>query len=148
MNTKTAVTPPVANQASNGNAKRLLMMALPVIVAVLLLFVPVPEGLPPYAWHYFAIFVGVIVGLPRTGTTHLHNLLAAAGTFRTLPYWESMEPFPLASEAGIEVLSGLDLLVHQAVGQVRLFTGRDVAAPPLMDACLAELRARASGVGH
>ncbi len=39
------------------------MMALPVIVAVLLLFVPVPEGLPPYAWHYFAIFVGVIVGL-------------------------------------------------------------------------------------
>ncbi|WP_211667020.1 anion permease, partial [Klebsiella pneumoniae] len=46
-----------------GNAKRLLMMALPVIVAVLLLFVPVPEGLPPYAWHYFAIFVGVIVGL-------------------------------------------------------------------------------------
>ncbi|NQF20757.1 anion permease, partial [Enterobacter hormaechei] len=63
MNTKTAVTPPAANLASNGTAKRLLMMALPVIVAVLLLFVPVPEGLPPYAWHYFAIFVGVIVGL-------------------------------------------------------------------------------------
>nr|VXZ85084.1 Citrate/succinate antiporter [Klebsiella pneumoniae] len=39
------------------------MMALPIIVAVLLLFVPVPEGLPPYARHYFAIFVGVIVGL-------------------------------------------------------------------------------------
>lgn len=38
-------------------------MALPIIVAVLLLFVPVPEGLPPYARHYFAIFVGVIVGL-------------------------------------------------------------------------------------
>ena len=63
MKTKTAVTPPAANLASNGTAKRLLMMALPVIVAVLLLFVPVPEGLPPYAWHYFAIFVGVIVGL-------------------------------------------------------------------------------------
>ncbi|MCS6037743.1 anion permease [Klebsiella pneumoniae subsp. pneumoniae] len=30
---------------------------------MLLLFVPVPEGLPPYAWHYFAIFVRVIVGL-------------------------------------------------------------------------------------
>ena len=25
--------------------------------------VPGPEGLPAYAWHYFAIFVGVIVGL-------------------------------------------------------------------------------------
>lgn len=44
----------------------------------------------------------VIVGLPRTGTTHLHNLLGAGPTFRTLPYWEGVEPFPLASEAGIE----------------------------------------------
>ncbi len=42
----------------------------------------------------------VIAGLPRTGTTHLHNLLAAAPTFRTMPYWESIEPFPLPSEAG------------------------------------------------
>jgi hypothetical protein len=44
----------------------------------------------------------VIAGLPRTGTTHLHNLLAAAPTFRTMPYWESVEPFPLPQEAGIE----------------------------------------------
>ncbi|MDT5246731.1 MAG: hypothetical protein QOD36_4107 [Mycobacterium sp.] len=51
----------------------------------------------------------VIAGLPRTGTTHLHNLLGAASadsrlspTFRTLPYWESFEPFPSPSEAGVE----------------------------------------------
>ena len=44
----------------------------------------------------------VIAGLPRTGTTHLHNLLGAAPSFRTLPYWESFEPFPLPSEEGIE----------------------------------------------
>lgn len=53
----------------------------------------------------------VIAGLPRTGTTHLHNLLAAAssdgrpsppGIFRTLPYWESFEPFPLPAEVGVE----------------------------------------------
>src|SRR4051812_35686819 len=53
----------------------------------------------------------VIAGLPRTGTTHLHNLLASAppddrasppATFRTLPYWESFEPFPLPSEAGVD----------------------------------------------
>lgn len=44
----------------------------------------------------------VIAGLPRTGTTHLHNLLAAAPTFRTMPYWESNEPFPVPSEVGIE----------------------------------------------
>ncbi len=44
----------------------------------------------------------VIAGLPRTGTTHLHNMLSAAPTFRSLPYWESVEPFPLASEAGLD----------------------------------------------
>ncbi len=40
----------------------------------------------------------VIAGLPRTGTTHLHNLLSAGPTFRSLPYWESVEPFPVAAE--------------------------------------------------
>jgi Sulfotransferase family len=44
----------------------------------------------------------VIAGLPRTGTTHLHNLLAAAPTFRTMPYWESNEPFPMPAEDGVE----------------------------------------------
>ena len=34
----------------------------------------------------------VIAGLPRTGTTHLHNLLAADPHLRTLPYWEALEP--------------------------------------------------------
>lgn len=44
----------------------------------------------------------VIAGLPRTGTTHLHNMLAAGPTFRTMPYWESAEPFPAPAEVGVE----------------------------------------------
>ncbi len=36
----------------------------------------------------------VIAGLPRTGTTHLHNLLSADPALRSLPYWESLEPVP------------------------------------------------------
>src|SRR6478672_277628 len=32
----------------------------------------------------------------------LTDLLAPAPTFRTMPYWESNEPFPLPAEAGIE----------------------------------------------
>jgi hypothetical protein len=36
----------------------------------------------------------VIAGLPRTGTTHLHNLLSADPHLRSLPYWESLEPVP------------------------------------------------------
>jgi len=35
----------------------------------------------------------VIAGLPRTGTTHLHNLLAAPPTFRTMPYWKAWSRF-------------------------------------------------------
>ena len=34
----------------------------------------------------------VIAGLPRTGTTHLHNLMSADPALRSLPYWESLEP--------------------------------------------------------
>ncbi len=44
----------------------------------------------------------VIAGLPRTGTTHLHNLLATPPTFRTMPYWEGVEPFPLPAEVGVQ----------------------------------------------
>lgn len=41
----------------------------------------------------------IICGLPRTGTTHLHNLTAADPALRSLPYWESLEPIPLPAEA-------------------------------------------------
>jgi hypothetical protein len=34
----------------------------------------------------------VICGLPRTGTTHLHNLMTADPALRSMPYWESLEP--------------------------------------------------------
>lgn len=40
----------------------------------------------------------IICGLPRTGTTHLHNLLAADPALRYLPYWESLEPLPSPGE--------------------------------------------------
>jgi hypothetical protein len=40
----------------------------------------------------------VIAGLPRTGTTHLHNLISQAPELRSLPYWESLEPLPRRGE--------------------------------------------------
>ena len=36
----------------------------------------------------------IVVGMPRSGTTHLVNLLAADRRRRALPYWESQEPVP------------------------------------------------------
>jgi len=41
----------------------------------------------------------IIGGLPRSGTTHLLNLIAADSRLRSLPYWESLEPVPDANEA-------------------------------------------------
>jgi hypothetical protein len=41
----------------------------------------------------------IVVGLPRSGTTHLVNLLAADRRFHSLPLWESYEPVPLPGEA-------------------------------------------------
>lgn len=41
----------------------------------------------------------IVCGLPRTGTTHLHNLMSADPALRSLPYWESLEPVLAESEA-------------------------------------------------
>jgi hypothetical protein len=41
----------------------------------------------------------IIAGLPRSGTTHLLNLIAADERLRSLPYWESLEPIPNPAEA-------------------------------------------------
>ncbi|HUL97925.1 MAG TPA: sulfotransferase, partial [Mycobacterium sp.] len=40
----------------------------------------------------------IVVGMPRTGTTHLVNLIARDPRRRSLPYWESMHPFPIHGE--------------------------------------------------
>jgi hypothetical protein len=40
----------------------------------------------------------IVAGLPRTGTTHLHNLLSADPALRSLPYWEAVEPLPAPGE--------------------------------------------------
>jgi hypothetical protein len=35
-----------------------------------------------------------IIGLPRTGTTHLHATMSRDERLRSMPYWESLEPIP------------------------------------------------------
>ena len=41
----------------------------------------------------------IIVGLPRTGTTHLLNVLSADERLRSMPLWESYEPIPMSNQA-------------------------------------------------
>lgn len=40
----------------------------------------------------------IVIGLPRSGTTHLVNLLATDSRFRSLPLWEAEEPVPQAGD--------------------------------------------------
>jgi hypothetical protein len=65
----------------------------------------------------------IIAGLPRTGTTHLHNLISQDPALRSLPYWESLEPVPDPREQPgpdgrdprvIRCAKGLDL-VHRVM---------------------------------
>ncbi len=44
----------------------------------------------------------IVGGLPRSGTTHLLNLIAADERLRSLPYWESLEPIPAPEDAHAE----------------------------------------------
>ncbi len=48
----------------------------------------------------------IVAGLPRSGTTHLVNLLAADPRLRSLPLWESYEPLPLPHEE--KTIDGVD----------------------------------------
>jgi hypothetical protein len=45
----------------------------------------------------------IICGLPRTGTTHLHNLMSSDPALRSLPYWESIEPVLAEREVPLAV---------------------------------------------
>jgi len=67
----------------------------------------------------------IIVGMPRTGTTHLVNLIASDHRLRSLPYWESLLPTPPegapdrrkadaeAAWAGLDALLPMQKNVHE-----------------------------------
>ena len=64
----------------------------------------------------------IVVGLPRSGTTHLVNLLAADSRFRSMPWWEVSEPVPVIGDGpgrdGIDPRYQRCLAAHQAMASV------------------------------
>ena len=56
----------------------------------------------------------IVAGLPRSGTTHLLNLMAADDRLRSLPLWESYEPVPMPGETPV---GGLDDPRYQRCAQ-------------------------------
>lgn len=101
------------DKASGGKKNRLFFMLAPFVVTLLLLLMPVPEGLQPYAWYYFAIFVGVIVGLilePMPGAViGLTGVVAIALTSQWVlfsPADMAVPKFKLAAESFKWAVSG------------------------------------------
>jgi len=67
---------------TKGQAWKLLA---PLIVMLILFLIPVPDGMPPQAWHYFAVFVAMIVGMilepiPATAISFIAVTLCVIGS--------------------------------------------------------------------
>ncbi len=76
----------------------------------------------------------IVVGLPRSGTTHLVNLLAADSRFRSLPWWEVVEPIPVIGDGpgrdGIDPRYRRCLATYEITGQVAPLTALMHDRPP------------------
>jgi len=60
---ETAPVAPTVSAKKEGSRKITWKHFAPIVVALVVALIPAPAGLPQYAWYYFAIFAGVIVGL-------------------------------------------------------------------------------------
>jgi L-tartrate/succinate antiporter len=63
MTTATTTSPTALAAPGKGTGLPAWKAIAPVAVALLIAALPAPEGLAQHAWYFFAIFVGVIVGL-------------------------------------------------------------------------------------
>ena len=66
----------------------------------------------------------IVVGLPRSGTTHLVNLIAADQRLRSMPLWEGQEPVPDAREK-----PGEDGVDPRYLRSARAWAGMQATAP-------------------
>ena len=62
----------------------------------------------------------VVMGLPRTGTTHLHFTLACDDRLRHLPYWESLEPIPPPDRWADDEPPAVDRRIASCAASLRL----------------------------
>lgn len=76
----------------------------------------------------------VVVGLPRSGTTHLVNLLAADARFRSMPWWEVVEPIPVVGDGpgpdGVDPRFARCLAAYQMTKKVAPLTALMHDRPP------------------
>jgi hypothetical protein len=68
----------------------------------------------------------IIAGLPRSGTTHLVNLISADIRLRALPYWESLEPYPAPED-----IAGADGVDPRLARCRQIYARQDLLLPLL-----------------
>ncbi|WP_026876089.1 shikimate dehydrogenase [Jiangella gansuensis] len=109
-----------------------------------------PAEAAPWAVLPVCAAAGLVVSTAPAGAVDVlaGELTAAGADARRVLFDVVYDPWPtpLAAAwlaAGGAVASGLDLLVHQALGQVRLMTGSDVPVSVLREAALAAIGTRA-----
>jgi shikimate dehydrogenase len=88
----------------------------------------------------------VVTTIPSAAAAALTTHLPAAKHGVLFDVLYDPWPTPIAQAWQGPVLGGLDLLVHQAIGQLELMTGRTVPVDVLRRAGVAALAARASAV--
>ena len=76
----------------------------------------------------------IVVGLPRSGTTHLVNLLAADSRFRAMPWWEVIAPTPVRGDGpgrdGVDPRYLRCLATHEITKKVAPLTALMHDRPP------------------
>ncbi|MGI9576588.1 MAG: sulfotransferase family protein [Microthrixaceae bacterium] len=76
----------------------------------------------------------IVVGLPRSGTTHLVNLLATDHRLRAMPWWEVREPIPVQGDGpgpdGVDRRYKRCLAEHEVVNSVSPLTALMHDRPP------------------
>ena len=76
----------------------------------------------------------IVVGLPRSGTTHLVNLLATDPRFRSMPWWEVVEPIPVLGDGpgrdGVDPRYRRSLAAHEAARELAPLTTLMHDRPP------------------
>lgn len=80
---------------------------MPLVVLAVLLCIPVPDGMPPQAWRYFAIFVAMIVGMilepiPATAISFIAMTVCVIGSNWVL--FDAKELADPSFEAGKQAL--------------------------------------------
>ena len=121
-------TPAVVPEKEVPHAVEWWRIALPFAVTIVIALLPAPQGLAQHAWHYFAIFSGVIAALvveplpnPAVGIIGVTLVAVLAGSVLFSPAEVAKPGFKVAGEAIKWALSGFANSTVWLVGGAFMF---------------------------